>query len=75
VFAVPMSVLSVLIATSKLYNTVHVMSLLLVLLVLNGGLVALGFYLIVHALRRLRRLDGLLREIKRKHSAVAQFLD
>src|SRR5260221_14694825 len=52
IFAFPLSVLSVLIATSKLYEIQSVMHWLLPLLILNLGLTVLAVYLIVHALRR-----------------------
>jgi hypothetical protein len=74
VFALPLSVLSVLIATSKFYDIFHVLHLLIPLLILNAGLVALGGYLVGHALIRLRHLDCLLKEIKQKYSALASFL-
>jgi hypothetical protein len=74
VFALPLSVLSVLIATSRLYNIFHVMSLLIPLLLLNFGLVVLGTYLVIHSLLRLRRLDNLIKAIKQEHSAITEFL-
>nr|WP_150107514.1 hypothetical protein [Pedosphaera parvula] len=74
VFALPLSVLSVLIATSRLYNILHVMSLLVPLLLLNFGLVVLGTFLVTNSLLRLRRLDRLIETIKKEHSAIAEFL-
>lgn len=75
VFALPLSVISVLIATSKLYNPFQVLNLLIVLLVLNVGLICLGMYLILHSLARVHHLDALITEIKRKHSSIADFLE
>ena len=75
VFALPLSVLSVLVATSKMYNIFQVMHFLIALLVINAGLIALGVFLIVQSLRRIRHFDCLIREIKLKHSAIADFLD
>ena len=54
VFALPLSVLSALIATSKYYNVAHVIHFLLPLLVLNLGLIILGCYLVIHSISRLR---------------------
>ena len=51
VFALPLSVLSVLIATSRNYNIGHVMPLLVPLLFLNLGLVVLGSWLVFRSLR------------------------
>src|SRR5437899_2511256 len=45
IFALPLSVLSLLVATSRYYDVVKVLHFLLPLLALNAGLVALGAYL------------------------------
>ena len=74
IFALPLSVLSVLVATSRYYDSDKVMGFLIALMVLNFGLVVLGAYLIIHALLKIRHYDALIREIKRKHSAIAEFL-
>jgi uncharacterized membrane protein YidH (DUF202 family) len=75
VLALPLSVLSVLIATSKYYDFITVMPLLVPL----GGLVlvltALGVYLIIRSMIRMRRYEDLIRQIKRKHSLIAEFID
>src|SRR5438477_12881512 len=52
VFALPFSVLSVLIATSRYYSFDKVMPLLMPLLLLNLGLVVLGTWLIYRSIRR-----------------------
>src|ERR1041385_8713767 len=75
IFALPLSVLSVLVATSKYYDPTRVLHFLLPLLVLNLALVVLGCYLIIHAMWRLRHYDRLIQELKRQHSAIAPFLD
>jgi uncharacterized membrane protein YkgB len=75
VFVLPLSVLSVLIATSRYYDIVHVMHLLLPLMVLCAALVVLGAYLIIRAIIRIRRQDRHILAIKRKHSRIAEFID
>jgi uncharacterized membrane protein YidH (DUF202 family) len=75
IFAFPLSVLSVLIATSQSYRTSEVMHWLVPLLLLNAGLVILGVYLIVIAIRRIRRYDRRIDEFKRKHGRLAELLD
>ena len=75
VFVLPLSVLSVLIATSKYYDIIHVMHLLLPLLGLCAALIALGAYLIIHAIIRIRHQDRHILEIKRKHNRIAEFMD
>lgn len=74
VFALPLSVLSVLVATSKAYEPAKVLHWLVPLVLLNLGLVALGIYLISIAVWRIRRYDRLLDELKSKHSRLAELL-
>lgn len=75
VIALPLTVMSVLIATSKYYDIVHVMHLLVPLLILCAALVLLGSYLIVRSIIRLHRQDRHISEIKRKHSTIAEYID
>ena len=75
VFALPLSVLSVLIATSKYYDVLQVIHLLVPLLVLCAGLVVLGSYLIIRSINRTRHYDQLILELKRQHSKIAGFID
>ena len=75
VFAFPLSVLSVLIATSKSYEVHAVMHWLVPLVLINAGLVALGIYLITRAVLRIHRYDRLLDELKRKNTRLAELLD
>ena len=75
VFALPLSVLSVLVATSRYYNIAHVMHWLLPLLVLCTGLVLLASYLVIKAIIKMRHYDHLILEIKRNDSAIAEFID
>ena len=75
VFALPLSVLSFLVATSKYYQPVRVLEFLVPLLALNAALVGLGSYLIVHSILRIRHYDKLIKQLKRQHSAIAEFVD
>ena len=75
VFAFPLSVLSILIATSRMYQLQEVMQWLVPLLLLNLGLTGLGVYLIARAFRRIHHYDRLIDEFKRKHSKLAELLD
>lgn len=74
VFALPMSVLSVLIATSKYYDLFEVLPLIIPLIVLNASLVVLGAYLILRAITRIRRFDKILLEISKKNDKIAEFM-
>src|SRR5438309_1521475 len=58
IFALPLSVLSVLVATSKYYDITKVWRFLLPLLALNAGLIALGAYLIFYAIIGVRWSGG-----------------
>ena len=75
VFALPLSVLSVLIATSKYYDITHVLHLFIPLLSMCIGLVSLGFYLIFRAITRIRHYDRIIGDIKRKHRIIADLID
>src|SRR5213595_3882311 len=75
IFALPLSVLSVLIATSRYYSMEKVMPLLVPLLLLNLGLVVLGSWLIYHSIQRLHRYDHRIRELTQKYRSIAEFIE
>src|SRR5216110_3705087 len=71
VFALPLSVLSVLIATSRYYSVATVMPLLVPLLLLNLGLVILGSWLIYHSIHRIHHYELRIRELTQKYRSIA----
>jgi|SRR6476646_4286271 len=75
VFALPLSVLSVLIATSRYYNIESVLPFLVPLLLLNLGLVVLGFWLIYHAIHRLHHYERVIQSLRQKYRSLAEFVD
>jgi uncharacterized membrane protein YkgB len=75
VFALPLSVLSVLIATSHYYNFGKVMPLLVPLLLLNLGLVALGVWLVCHSIKRIHHYDRHIRALTQKYRSIAEFIE
>lgn len=75
VFALPLSVLSVLIATSKYYDTFQVLHLFVPLLAINAFLVALGFYLVLRSIIRIRPYDRMILKIKTRNSAISEFIE
>jgi uncharacterized membrane protein YidH (DUF202 family) len=75
VFAIPLSLMGILIATSRYYDIIHVLHLFLPFVFLNLILVVLGAYLVVRAIVKLRREDRLIRELKRRHSVISEFID
>jgi uncharacterized membrane protein YidH (DUF202 family) len=75
VLVLPLSVLSVLIATSKYYDFFHVIHLMVPLLILNSLLAIFGIFLVVRSIIRMHRYDRLILKIKQKHSSIAEFID
>jgi len=75
VLALPLSVMSVLIATSKYYDVLHVLHFLIPLGVLNFALVFLGIYLIIRSIIRMKHYDRLIYEIKTEHSIIGKFIE
>ena len=75
VFALPISVLGLLVATSKYYDIAQVLPFLIPLVIISLFLALLGGYLIVRAVMRILRYDRLLHKLKSRHSRIAEFLD
>ena len=75
IFALPLSVLSVLIATSRYYSIGKVMPLLVPLLLLNFGLVVLGSWLIYRSIHRIHHYERRIRELSQKYRSVAEFIE
>jgi len=75
VFAIPLSIMGVLVATSRYYEVLDVLHLFIVVMVINALLLILGAYLIIRAIIKLRREDRMIADIKRKHSVIAEFID
>ena len=75
VFALPLSVLSVLIATSRYYSMGKVMPLLVPLLLLNFGLVVLGSWLIYRSIHRIHHFEHRIRELSQKYRSIAEFIE
>ena len=75
VFALPLSVLSALIATSRYYSIGKVMPLLVPLLLLNLGLVVLGSWLVYRSIHRIHHYELRIRELSEKYRSIAQFIE
>ena len=73
VFALPLSVLGLLVATSKYYEAGRVLPLLL--LALSAALAILGAFLIISSVAHIRHHDRLIHRIKQKYSAIAEYLE
>jgi hypothetical protein len=75
VFALPLSVLSLLVATSKYYEPARVLPLLLPLLALSAALVFLGGFLIVRSIRHIHHHDRMILRLKQEHATLAQYIE
>lgn len=75
VFVLPLSVMGLLIATSRYYEVLKVLPLIIPLGVILAALVVLGSYLIIRALRHIHHYDRLMVQLKTCHSKLSRFLD
>jgi uncharacterized membrane protein YidH (DUF202 family) len=75
VFALPLATISALIATSKYYDATEVLGLFIPVMLINAVLIALGAYLIIHAIRRIRHVDKQLADLKQSHPELTPYLD
>jgi uncharacterized membrane protein YdbT with pleckstrin-like domain len=75
VFALPLSVLGLLIATSRYYDVLKVLPLMIPLGIILLVLIVLGSYLIYRALRHMHHQDRMLHHLKTSHSRLSDFLD
>ena len=75
VFALPLSVLSVLIATSRFYTLSHVLHLLVPLMILLVLLILLGIFLVTHAFRQIRSYDQFIRRLKEKYGILTEWVE
>lgn len=75
VLALPLSVISMLIATSKYYDIFHVLHFLIPLIILNLCLILLGSYLIIKSIFRMKNYDHHIHKIKLKHSIISKFIE
>ncbi|MEJ2284592.1 MAG: hypothetical protein P8X85_13460 [Desulfobacterales bacterium] len=75
VFVLPLSVVSLLIVTSKYYDIIHVMHLFLPLMILCTILAVLGGYLIIRSILRILHHDRIIKNLKRQHSLIAELID
>lgn len=75
ILALPLSVFSVLVATSRYYDALNVLGFLLPLSILCAVLMIFGSYLVIQSWRKVRRIDRVIHRIKLEHSVIAKFMD
>jgi uncharacterized membrane protein YidH (DUF202 family) len=73
--ALPLSVLSLLIATSHLYEAARVLPMLVALLAISSALTLLGGFLVVRALHRIHSCDAKIRSMKAHYRDLAPYLE
>jgi uncharacterized membrane protein YidH (DUF202 family) len=73
-FALPLTVLSALIATSRLYDPVRVLHLLVPVLAMCGLLLVLAVYMTARAVRRIRRCDAMLERLRAENPRLDKML-
>ena len=71
----PLSVMSLLVATSRYYEVEKVWHILVPLLAISLALLIVAAYLISRSIAKFIREDRLIMEIKKKHSRIAEFID
>jgi len=75
VFALPLGVLSLLVASSRYYSAREVPHLFLPLLALCLALVVPGSFPVLRSIARLRHYDRVLNELKRRHPVIGQYIE
>jgi uncharacterized membrane protein YidH (DUF202 family) len=75
VFAIPLSIMGMLIATSRYYEIVEVIPLFITVMAINALLLVLGAFLVIRSIIKLRYEDRMINTIKQKHSVIAEFID
>ncbi len=75
VFLLPLSVLSVLVATSKYYDIFRVMHLLIPLLLVSAGLIVLGVYLTHRSILKIRKYDATIHKLRERYSILDEYVE
>jgi uncharacterized membrane protein YidH (DUF202 family) len=73
VFTLPLSVVTVLVATSRYYDVLETYHFLVPLLGICAGLIVLGVYLVHRSVRRIRKQDALINRIKQQDPGLVGF--
>jgi uncharacterized membrane protein YidH (DUF202 family) len=74
VVTLPLSVLTILVVTSKYYRVFEILTLFIPLVVLCIGLTIWGIYLIVRASRSIRHYDAMIRKLKLENSRLKEIV-
>lgn len=74
VITLPLSVLTILVVTSKYYRVFEILTLFIPLVVLCLGLTVWGVYLIVKASKNIRHYDAMIRKLKLEDSRLKEIM-
>jgi uncharacterized membrane protein YidH (DUF202 family) len=75
VLSLPLSALTILIATSKFYNIFQILSLFIPVVALCIGLVILGVYLIIKSARSIKHYDAMVKKLKQQDDLLKEIVD
>ena len=75
VFVLPLSVMGLLIATSRYYDFHKVLYLALPLLTICAGLIGLGIYLVYRAMAKIHHYDRQIKELKKDYPRIGKYID
>lgn len=75
VLALPLSIMSLLIATSKYYDLSEVFHLASILGVFLAGLCMLGLYLITRSIMKMHAYDRHIQQLKMQYSKLGELID
>ncbi len=75
VFVLPLTIMSFLIVTSKLYDVFSVLHFLIPLAIFCLALIVLGTYLVIRSIIRMQHYNHLILKIKKSHSVIGEFID
>ena len=74
VITLPLSVLTILVVTSKYYRIFEILTLFVPLVTLCVGLTVWGVYLIIRASRSIRHYDAMIRKLKLDDSRLKEIV-
>lgn len=75
VLVLPLSALSLLIATSRYYDFFRLLYLIIPLFILDAALAVLAGYLVIRSILKMRHQDNLIKQFKKRHPMIAPFID
>ncbi len=67
IFTLPLSVFTILTATSRYYDPFESLHLIFPLIIVNSILILFGLYLIIRSFKRIRKIDHLIEKYKKEN--------